>query len=354
MQYEQTNGIAIAGRPIGAGHGCYVIAEAGVNHNGQLPLALELVDAAADAGADAVKFQTFEAESLVTLDAPKCEYQARATGAGESQFEMLKKLELSHTAHQAVVDRCRQRRIQFLSTPFDESSADFLEGLGVAAFKIPSGELTNLPLIDHIAGKGAPLILSTGMANLSEVEQAVQVVERTGNRQFVLLHCVSNYPAAADEVNLRAMATLRAAFQVPVGYSDHTLGLEIGWASVALGACVIEKHFTLDRSLPGPDHQASLDPEQLQHFVRGIHDIELAMGTGRKSATAAEKGTAAVARRSLVAARDIAAGTRITADLIAFRRPGTGLPPGMKEQLLHRTAREDIPAGTVLRLGMVA
>lgn len=346
--------VRIAGKGVGSTSACFVIAEAGVNHNGRLDLALELVDCAAESGADAVKFQTFDASQLVTLSAPKCEYQARATGENESQFEMLRRLELSRAAHSKVVARCEERGILFLSTPFDESSADFLEDLGVSAFKIPSGELTNLPLIEHIARKQRPLIVSTGMSSLSEVEAAVEAIERTGNQQFVLLHCVSNYPASANEINLRAMQTMQTAFQTPVGYSDHTLGVEVGWAAVALGACVVEKHFTLDCNLPGPDHQASLDPAQLRHFVAGIRTIESALGSGRKVPTPGELGTAAVARRSLVAARDIRSGTRITSELIILRRPGTGLPPAMKEHLLDRTACEDIPAGTVLRLGMVA
>lgn len=346
--------IEIQGTRVGPGEPCLIIAEAGVNHNGDLDLALRLVDAAAEAGVGVVKFQTFKAERLVTPEAPKAEYQARATGSGESQYEMLRRLELSPEAHLRLIDHCRQRRVIFLSTPFDEQSADFLDEAGAPAFKTGSGELTNLPLLEHIARKGKPVLVSTGMAYLGEVEAAVQAIRRVGNEQIVLLHCVSNYPADPADANLRAMHTLQQAFGVPVGYSDHTVGLEVALAAAALGAAVIEKHFTLDRGLSGPDHQASIEPHELAALVRGIHTVEAALGDGRKIPARSEESTARVARRSLVAACDIPAGARLTEDHIAIRRPGTGLPPSLRPYLLGRVARTDIPAGTLLTLEMLA
>ncbi len=340
----------VAGISIGHGHPCFFIAEAGVNHNGSLDAALKLVDAAADAGACSVKFQTFEASKLVTKHAQKAEYQKQNTGNNDSQFEMLKQLELSHEQHREVVTHCHRRGIMFLSTPFDEQSADFLNDLGVSAFKIPSGEVTNTPFLRHVARFGKPLIVSTGMCRLGEVEAAVETLEAAGCRQFVLLHCVSNYPADPRDVNLRAMDTLAAAFQVPVGYSDHTLGLEASLAAVARGACVIEKHFTLDRSLPGPDHAASLEPRELKQLVSGIRIIEQCLGTGRKTPAASELGTAAVARRSLVAAVDLPEGLLLDEAHIAVKRPGTGLPPSMRPHLLNRRLRRPVVAGSLLTL----
>lgn len=346
--------VEIGSRKVGPGEPCFIIAEAGVNHNGSVERALAMVDAAAAAGADAVKFQTFKAIRLVTPDAPQCEYQARNSGRRESQLEMLRRLELSVQGHEAVLARCRQLGIAFLSTPFDEESLEYLHRLGAPALKIASGELTNLPLLARAAATSRPLIVSTGMANLGEVEAAVDSIEAAGGRQYVLLHCVSNYPAAAADVNLRAMAAMSAAFQAPVGYSDHTEGLEVSLAAVALGACVIEKHFTLDRRLPGPDHAASLEPGELAALVRGIRLVESALGQGRKRPAASEASTAAVARKSLVAAEAIPAGAVITERHLAIRRPGGGLPPALRDQLLSRTARCDIPAGTVIKWDMVA
>jgi N,N'-diacetyllegionaminate synthase len=346
--------VTIDGRRVGPGQRCFVIAEAGVNHNGNVELALAMVEAAAKAGADAVKFQTFKAIRLVTLDAPKCDYQVKNTGAAESQFEMLRRLELSPASHERIVARCRELNVAFLSTPFDEESLDFLKRLGVPALKIASGELTNLPLLARAASTGLPLIVSTGMATIGEVEQAMETIEAAGARQVVLLHCVSNYPAAPADVNLRAMATMQTAFQAPVGYSDHTEGNEVALAAVALGACVVEKHFTLDRGLPGPDHVASLEPQELATLVRQIRTVESALGAGRKTPAASEASTAAAARKSLVAAEDIPAGAIISSRHLAIMRPGSGLPPALREQLLDRVARRDIPAGTVIKWDMVA
>ena len=346
--------IEIAGRKIGSGEPCFIIAEAGVNHNGDAQLARQLVDAAAYAGADAVKFQTFKAARLVSDHAPKAEYQLQTTDAAESQLEMLRQLELSFEDHQGLQDYCKERNILFMSSPFGEESADLLFGLDVPLFKIPSGEITNLPFLTHVAQKGKPLIVSTGMANLGEVENAVNTIEAAASGGVILLHCVSNYPADPRDVNLRAMQIMASAFNVPVGYSDHTLGIEVSLAAVALGACVIEKHITLDNALPGPDHRASLKPEDFAGMVQGIRTVESAvMGHGRKEAVASEVSTAAAARKSLVAEQDIGVDTILTLDLIGIKRPGTGLPPAMRSYLIGRKARCDIPAGALIELEML-
>lgn len=345
---------AAHGRAIGPGAPCFVIAEAGVNHNGDPRLAAELVAVAAAAGADAVKFQTFSADRLASASAAKAAYQQETTEASESQLEMLRRLELSPAAHRALVRQCRERGILFISTPFDELSADFLAELDVPLFKIPSGELTNLPYLAHVARLGRPMIVSTGMASLGEVETAVETLEQHGDAPLALLHCVSNYPARPEDVNLRAMETMAAAFGVPVGYSDHTLGNEVALAAVARGACIVEKHFTLDRALPGPDHRASSEPAELAALVSGIRRVEAALGDGRKRPASSEADTAAVARRSLVAARDLAAGSVLTEDTLTAKRPGTGLPPAMRSFLVGRTLRADAAAGSMITLDMVS
>ncbi len=345
--------IQIGDHWVGPGRPCYLIAEAGVNHNGAFERACRLVDAARAAGADAVKFQAFRADRLVTRAAPKAAYQRTTTGAAENQYEMLKRLELDDDAQRELARYCAARGIPFLATPFDEASADLLEALNVPAFKIGSGDLTNLPLLAHVARKGKPLIVSTGMADLDEVRAAVETIGRAGGPPLILLHCVSNYPADPAVVNLRAMATLAREFDVPVGYSDHTLGLDVPLAAVALGACVIEKHFTLDRNLPGPDHQASADPTELAALAQAIRRVESALGDGRKRPAPAEADTAAAARRSLVAARAIKAGAILAAGDIALRRPGTGLPPARLAQVLGCRARVAIPAGTLLQMEML-
>jgi len=342
--------IRIAGRVIGEGQPCFIIAEAGVNHNGSVEEAMRLVAIAAAAGADAVKFQTFRAERLATKNAPKADYQLSTTNREESQFEMLKRLELSEDDHRRLIAHCREREIIFLSTPFDELSADLLEDLDVTAYKIGSGDITNLPLLNHVARKGKPMIVSTGMATLEEVRTAVETIHAAGNNELVLLHCVSSYPTRAEDANLRAMDTLRRTFRVVVGFSDHTLGIEIPLAAVAMGACVIEKHFTSDRSLPGPDQVTSLEPEELRAMVQGIRKVEAALGQGKKAPAASEANTREVARKSLVAAQDIRAGMAITGEMIAIRRPGSGLPPSMRTNIIGRTARVDIPAGSLIKL----
>lgn len=306
---------------------CYIIAEIGVNHNGSVELARALIDAAIAAQADAVKFQTFFADDLVTRSARKADYQIANTENADSQYSMLKALELTEAQFAELRDYCVQKGIAFLSTPFSEGAADLLERIGVTAYKISSGDLTHLPLLAHIARKGLPIILSTGMGTLTEIEEALSAINGAGNTQVSLLHCVSNYPAAAEDCNLAAMDTMVQAFGLPVGWSDHSVGAAISWAAVARGARIIEKHITLDQALPGPDHKASMEPSDFADFVAGIRAIEAAIGNGRKQPSAAEKRTALVARRSVVAARDLAAGTVVTALDVKIVRPGTGLLP---------------------------
>lgn len=328
---------------------CFVIAEAGVNHNGDLQLAKQLVQAAARAGADAVKFQTFQAAHLVTADAPQAAYQARNTGVAESQFDMLKRLELPLADFAELNRVCQAEGILFMSTAFDEDSSDYLAALGMPIFKIPSGELTNLPLLRHIACHGRPMIVSTGMATLDEVHAAVEAIRSTGNDDVTVLHCVTNYPAPPEEVNLRAMATMGAALQVPIGYSDHTMGIEASVIAVAAGAKVIEKHFTLDCNLPGPDHKASLEPEELAEMVRSIRRVETLLGSGFKEPSEAELAVAKVVRRSVVARRLIPAGTVLDDTMLALRRPGTGIPPSKFDELPGRRVKRDIAAGSMVQ-----
>ena len=264
--------LKIGDKLIGEEEPCFIIAEAGVNHNGSVELAKKLIDAAKDAGADAVKFQTFKAESVVVKDAQKAEYQKETTGEG-SQYEMIKKLELTEEDFRELADYAKEKDIMFLSSPFDKESVDLLNELDVPAFKVGSGEITNLPLLRYIAKKEKPIILSTGMSTLGEIEEALDVIRSEGVEDIILLHCVSNYPARIEDVNLRALGTLKQAFKLPVGFSDHTLGITAPIAAVALGACVIEKHFTLDRNLPGPDHKASLEPEELKEMAKAIREV---------------------------------------------------------------------------------
>lgn len=326
-----------------------IIAEAGVNHNGRMDLALELVDAAARAGADLVKFQTFKAERLVTPDAAKAAYQVETTGAAESQFAMLKKLELDEAAHRTLLARCRERGIGFLSTPFDEQSADLLVSLGLPWIKIPSGEITNLPFLRHLGGLGRRVLLSTGMSDLDEVGAAVAVLEAAGTprRDMTLLHCNTQYPTPYEDANLLALRTLAGTFpDCGVGYSDHTSGIECPLAAVALGARVIEKHFTLDRGMDGPDHKASLEPEELTALVAGVRRVEAALGTGRKEPSPSERENIRIARRYLVAARPIARGETYSPDNVAARRTGSGgLSPMRWDEIMGRQAPRDFAAG---------
>lgn len=326
----------------------FFIAEAGVNHNGDPAKALALVDVAADAGADAVKFQTFSAGALVTTGAPKAAYQLRNDGAATTQAEMLAALELDEPTWRTIRARCDEKGIAFLSTPFDFASADFLEALGVSAFKVSSGDLTYLSFLAHLARKGLPIIISTGMGNLAETEEAVRTIEANGNPPLAILHCVSDYPCDPAVANLRVLPVLEKAFGKPVGWSDHTTGYATGLASVALGARFIEKHFTLDRTLPGPDHKASLEPDELKQFIADIRIVEKALGDGIKRPTTAELDTAAIARRSLVLLADVRAGDQLTSENCGARRPGTGMPPKMLDFVIGRRVSCDLPAGTIL------
>lgn len=329
-----------------------VIAEAGVNHNGSLDLACRLVDVAAEAGADVVKFQTFRADRLVTRTAAKADYQKATTSAEESQHEMIRRLELSESMHEALQARCRERGIEFFSTAFDVESLDYLMGLGMARIKVPSGEITNLPYLRHVGRCGKPVILSTGMATLGEIEAAINVLEQVGlpRTELTVLHCSTEYPTPMHEVNLMAMASIREAFGVCVGYSDHTQGIEVATAAVALGAAVIEKHFTLDRSLHGPDHLASLEPSELADMVRAIRNIEAAMGDGIKRPGASELRNRAVARKSLVAACRIERGECFSEANLAVKRPGTGMSPMRMDEILGRPSPRDFDVDELIEL----
>ena len=323
-----------------------VIAEAGVNHNGDRATALSLVDAASSCGADIVKFQTFTSDQLVTQNAAKDEYQKVTTGNTETQFEMLRKLELRHEDYLALIARCQERGIGFLSTGFDIGDVDMLVGLGIDRIKIPSGEITNLPYLRHIGGLGLPTILSTGMADLEEVRNALDVLLAYGSSSsdVTILHCTTDYPAVMGDVNLQAMVTMRDAFGVEVGYSDHTLGYEVAVAAVALGAVVIEKHLTLDRKSAGPDHAASLEPEEFANMVRAIRNIEIALGDGIKRPQSSEFANMAVARKSLVASERIQEGEAFTSRNISAKRPGSGLSPMLWDEVIgQRATREYAP-----------
>lgn len=340
--------VQIGNRVVGPGRPCFIIAEAGVNHDGDVRRAHELVDIAAEAGADAVKFQTFEPEKLAAPSAAMADYQVANTGRTESQADLLRRLVLPKDAHRELQRHADDRGLVFLSTPFDEVSADFLEELGVPAFKIGSGELTNHPLLAHVAAKGRSMLLSTGMADLAEVLEAVEIVSRAGAPGVGVFHCVTSYPASPSDANLRAMDTLRGALRVPVGWSDHTLGIAVSLAAVARGADILEKHFTIDPSLPGPDHKASLSPGELASLVRAAREIELSLGDGRKQARPAEIPQIRAARRSLHAARELPAGHLIApGDLVALR-PGDGLSPALLDSLAGRATVRLVPAGTKL------
>jgi N,N'-diacetyllegionaminate synthase len=321
-----------------------IIAEAGVNHNGDLEIARKLVDAAVDAGADVVKFQTFKSERIASKHAQKAEYQKKTTGAAESQLDMLRKLELSEEHHHELIQYCKKKNISFLSTPFDLESVDLLASLGLDTFKIPSGELNNLPYLEKIGKYNRKVILSTGMADLGEVESNINVLLKAGTARenITLLHCHSEYPTPMHVVNLSAMITMREAFKLQVGYSDHTEGIEIPIAAAALGATVIEKHFTLDRNMEGPDHKASLEPHQLKAMVQAIRDIEAAMGDGIKTPSPIELKNKTVARKSIHAARDLKKGTVIREEDLTMKRPGDGISPMQMRELVGRKLIADI------------
>jgi N-acetylneuraminate synthase len=319
-----------------------------VNHNGDLEIAKQLVLAAKEAGADAVKFQTFQAMHLVTADAPQADYQARNSGKTESQFDMLKRLELPLEAFNELSRYCHEVGIMFMSTAFDEESADFLAGLGMSIFKIPSGELTNLPLLRHIARLGKPMIVSTGMGTIEQIKEAVETIQVAGNSDITVLHCVTDYPTPPEQVNLRAMHVIQAALGLPIGYSDHSMGIEASVIAVAAGAKVIEKHFTLDCNQPGPDHKASLEPKDLGELVKGIRKVEVFLGAGKKQPTETELAIAKIVRRSIVAARDLNAGDIIASDMVLLRRPGTGIEPARMGEVVGKKLVREVKAGVLL------
>jgi sialic acid synthase SpsE len=334
-------------RLLGGGNRCFVIAEAGVNHNGDPDRAHALIDAAADAAADAVKFQTFDPEALAATSAPTADYQKKG-GSGSNQVEMLRALTLPRSVYPDLQAHARQRNILFLSSPFDEASADFLLELGLPALKVASGELTNHGFLAKLARAGKPLLVSTGMSTAAEVGEALRVIREAGRSPVALFHCVSNYPASPAEANLRAMDAMRQAFEVPVGWSDHTEGIELSVAAAALGAELLEKHLTTDRNLPGPDHRASLEPGELARLVRSVRDVEAALGTGEKVPTASERVMATVARKSLHLGAALPAGAILAArDLVALR-PGSGIPPSRLGDVVGRRLRRGLPAGAML------
>ena len=322
----------------------FIIAEAGVNHNGSLARAKEMVKVAARAGVDAVKFQTFKAEALVTKDAVKADYQIKTSGENETQFEMLKKLELSYESHLELMAACKLNHVEFLSSPFDLTTIDLLKKMGIKKWKVPSGEITNLPYLRKIAFLGQEIILSTGMADLEEIKAAVSVFTTAGLslEKITILHCNTEYPTPMSDVNLRAMQTIKDSFPgIKTGYSDHTTGIEIPIAAVAMGATMIEKHFTLDRALPGPDHKASLLPDELAQMVRAVRNIEMALGDGIKQPSRSEKKNIPIARKSIVAFCSIAAGEKFTGDNLTVKRPGNGLSPMKWDDIIGKTATKN-------------
>jgi N,N'-diacetyllegionaminate synthase len=329
-----------------------IIAEAGVNHNGDLALAKQLIDAAADAGADVVKFQTFSADRLVTRQAKKASYQSKATGNVDTQHQMLSHLELSASMHRELIAHCAKRKLEFFSTGFDIESVNFLISLGIKYFKIPSGEITNLPYLRHIGQFRKPVIISTGMATMSDVEAAIDVLEQAGTARSLItvLHCTTEYPTPFIDVNLRAMKSIEVAFGVAVGYSDHSAGIEVAIAAAALGATVIEKHFTLDKNLPGPDHKASLEPDELKAMVSAIRNIEIALGDGIKRITLSERLNKTAARKSLVAIKDIKLGEVFSVKNVAAKRPGSGLSPMTWDSLMGRKATRDFLIDELIEL----
>ena len=320
-----------------------IIAEAGVNHNGDVGMAKQLIDVAADAGADYVKFQTFNADRQVTRDARKARYQVNANDVSETQYQMLKDLEISSSMHEVLIDHCRKRNINFLSTGFDIESVDLLHSLGLRLFKIPSGEITNLPYLRHVGRLGCEVILSSGMASLGEIEAALDSLEKSGlgRGQVTVLHCTTEYPAPFAEVNLNVLSALRVSLGTRVGYSDHTTGMEVSIAATALGTTVIEKHITLNRCLPGPDHAASLEPQELKSLVASIRHIELALGSSVKRRTPSEVANAVVARKSIVASRAIHAGELFSAENLTTKRPGNGISPMRWDEVLGCRAPHD-------------
>ncbi len=341
---------------VGEGEPTFIIAEAGSNHNGSLQMAKRLIDVAAEAGADAVKFQTFSADKLYSKKTPEMSYlkKSKLLKKGETVWDLLKKNELPRAWQKILASYCRKRKVIFLSTPFDLQAVDELEALKMPAYKIASYEVTHLPLLDYAARRKKPIILSTGMADLADIESALETIYKTGNRQVILLHCAINYPPRFEDVNLRAMQTMRLAFDLPVGFSDHTTGVAVDIAAVALGACAIEKHFTTSRKLPGPDHPFAIEPDELAAMVQGIRETEKALGSSLKRRTQAEEEMYRLGRRSLVAACAITKGTAIRREMIEVKRPGFGIPTRLMDIVVGRRAKSDIEEDDILSWEMLA
>lgn len=328
----------------------FIIAEAGVNHNGSLELAKKLVDAAKDAGADCVKFQTFISKNIVSKNAVKAEYQKQQTEPEESQQDMLKKLELSFDEFVELNEYCKSKSIEFMSTAFDFDSIDFLDSLEMGTWKIPSGDITNLPYLIKIAKLNKPVILSTGMSTMEDIRSAIKALKENGATELTVLHCTTEYPTPFEDVNLRAMDTIKEEFGVKVGYSDHTKGIEVPIAAVALGATVIEKHFTLDKTMEGPDHKASLEPNELKAMVDSIRHIEMALGNGIKQPAESEKKNMAIARKSIIASKDIKAGEIFTEENLTVKRPGDGISPMRWFDIIGKLAPRDFEEDELIEL----
>lgn len=319
----------------------FIIAEAGVNHNGDINLAKKLIDAASDAKVDAIKFQTFKTEKVISINAQKAEYQKKNTENNESQYEMIKKLELDSEEHKELIKYCKEKNILFLSTPFDNESIDLLNELGMNIFKIPSGEVNNLPYLEKVGKMKKKVIMSTGMATLGEIEEAIFILRENGTYDISILHCNTEYPTPMEDVNLKAMQTIKDAFKVNVGYSDHTIGIEIPIAAVAMGASIIEKHITLDKNMKGPDHKSSLEPDELKEMVKSIRNIEKALGDGIKKVSESERKNKNISRKSIVANRNIEKGEVFTEENIAIKRPGNGISPMKWYEIIGTTARKN-------------
>jgi len=342
--------VFLDGKPIGRGKPCFIIAEAGVNHNGSLETALTLVDKAKEVGADCVKFQTFKAAAVVTREAPKANYQLEVTDRSESQLEMLQRLELSLEDYRKIIARCKEREILFLSTPYSAEDADFLNDLGVAGFKIASGQIVEWDFLRHVARLGKPMIMSTGMATMSEVFDGVQAVRAEGNEQIIVLQCTTNYPSRVEDSNIRCMLSIDKCVQCLTGYSDHVPNNFPCYAAVSLGACVIEKHFTLDNEMPGPDHSSSLNPTDFAELVRGIRAVEASLGSFIKEPCKAEQLNMTGMRRSIVLVKDVAAGEVIARSHLAFKRPATGLPPGELDKIIGQRYALDLRVDSILHM----
>jgi N,N'-diacetyllegionaminate synthase len=343
----------IENKTVGEKHPVFIIAEAGVNHNGDINMAKELIRKAKTCGADCVKFQTFKAERIVTKNSPKAAYQLKTTNPNESQLDMLKKLELSKKDYDELIKTCREEDIIFLSTPYNIEDINFLEDLGVQAYKVASGQAVEPYFLEHMASKNKPVLLSTGMCTLAEVDEAICAIRKTGNEKLVLFQCTTNYPSALEDTNLRAMNTMRNTFDVLVGYSDHTESLTAATAAASLGASIIERHFTLDKSLPGPDQSSSSDPLEFTRLVCNIREVEKCLGSAVKIPGPAELKNAAAMRRSIIAKQNIPAGTLFTIDNLTFKRPASGLLANRLSDILGRKAAKDIMTETIIDHGMI-